>query len=682
MNKSNNKPTIRIKKLSTSTKTDTSKSNRPNIIYKSNSSANDSFLSKKTGKFTISKPSKTIDPPNCTNCTKNLDFFDSRHEPFTCPLCGTSGKYGSVPHMADAFAKKSKFLSSVDNRLGKPITNSNSKSSFRFTARRCMVTVPGHIDKAAYTDFILQKRPDATVFVAHETAEKPDEGKHPYPHSHILINFDNCKSRPDFTDPHCFCLLGKHQCELDAKLDKGLRSHCNIVIPQDTQHWANMHLYICKEDTDNKDQLTSLHHSLTGFYNNVTSAPSLKAALSRPDILPSEILATKLCWDHKSTDFVLPDNYKKIDDLSLWQKWILNSLLTQSSLNSLLNRTITWIYDKVGRHGKSDFLKYCFQTLNTVSYDFHFIKSVKDTSVVASNIESALLQGWTGKFLIIDLARDANGNNLYESVEMILDGLITISRYIARSIKLPHNCIVAVFANCFPNFAKLSLDRWLLFDISDCDWNQLPFQYNVADWKSSYKQLTRDTDDNQDFLDEMDDQIKIYIAHKKRTHSFSSHSQYQKAATSRYSKIINNKILTSMQLENNRISWSFDPVSFIKQFPQYKKFLNYHHNKLALKEDKKKILSQLSEWDNILTDPSNVPSIVNNSTVGTEKTIIFTNTDLNGPTFHIENVLIDNPEIPSTWIITPVTKVVDSIPSPKTFSLVSAYKKSLKSSNK
>ena len=636
-----------------------------------------------SGKFLIKKNPKAIDPPICTNCLKYLSYFNSRGIPFSCPLCGTDGQHGSVPHMQDAFAKKSAFVSSVDNRLGKPISKS-SRSGFRFQARRCMVTFPGHIDKLAYTDFILQKRPDATVFVAHETAEKPDEGKHPYPHSHILINFDNCKIRPDFTDPHCFCLHGKTQCDIDSKLDKGLRSHGNIVIPQDTQHWANMHLYICKEDTDNKDQLTALHHSLTGFYNNVTSAPSLKAALSRPDILPSEILATKLCWDHKSTDFVLPDNYKKIDDLSLWQKWILNSLLTQSSLNSELNRTITWIYDKVGRHGKSDFLKYCFQTLNTVSYDFHFIKAVKDTSVVASNIESALLQGWTGKFLILDLARDSSTKNIYESVEMILDGLITISRYIAKSIDLPRNCIVAIFANFFPDFDKLSLDRWLLFDISNCHWNQLPFQYNVPDWKSSYENFVRDTDDNQDFLDDMDAQIKKYIAHKKRTHSFSSPSQYQKDAAYQYSNIINNKILTSMQLENNRISWSFDPKSFIKQFPQYKKFLNYHHDKIAAKDHKIKFNSLLNDINQQFgDDPESVVTFSISPTDSSDKTTVLSPHIPKKPSFNPQFFTLDRPKKlqPPVHLSSDDDDLdsFDGIPDPKTYNLLTRYKMGKKS---
>ena len=67
-------------------------------------------------------------------------------------------------------------------------------------------------------------------------------------------------------------------------------------------------------------------------------------------------------------------------------------------------------------------------------------------------------------FLFND-ARSVSGDdlNLYQILEDIKDGQATASKYNNDNIKFKTPNIVMVLSNCYPDYKKLSRDRWCIF---------------------------------------------------------------------------------------------------------------------------------------------------------------------------------------------------------------------------
>lgn len=96
-----------------------------------------------------------------------------------------------------------------------------------------------------------------------------------------------------------------------------------------------------------------------------------------------------------------------------------------------------------------------------------YCPNVGDIRDMATAIETDVKEGWTGKIILIDLARPAKLNaDLYQFIEQMCNGEITILKYSSRFLSWLAEHIVIV-TNRYLDITKLSSDRWQLYTAND-----------------------------------------------------------------------------------------------------------------------------------------------------------------------------------------------------------------------
>lgn len=138
-----------------------------------------------------------------------------------------------------------------------------------------------------------------------------------------------------------------------------------------------------------------------------------------------------------------------------WQQALFDFLQTEPD-----DREVVWIYDPIGKTGKSKFLKYMgyHQGACTMGYG-----QAKDLiNLVSKNIGK--------RMYLFNLTRvkpeEFSRNDLFATIEAIKDGVIVNMKY-DTSVQYMNPPHVVVFANYVPPKEKLSLDRWKIFLIED-----------------------------------------------------------------------------------------------------------------------------------------------------------------------------------------------------------------------
>lgn len=149
--------------------------------------------------------------------------------------------------------------------------------------------------------------------------------------------------------------------------------------------------------------------------------------------------------------FGFPKPIKVIDKLYEWQLDIEKLYFTEPD-----GRSVYWYYDLIGGKGKSSFCKYMFVKYGVITIQGGKLGDIMNI-IFNLNMDNV-------KMLIIDVPRN-NGNKVsYSSIECILNGMITNTKYETgiKAFNPPH---VVVFSNEEPDESKLSLDRWKIKNI-------------------------------------------------------------------------------------------------------------------------------------------------------------------------------------------------------------------------
>lgn len=130
-------------------------------------------------------------------------------------------------------------------------------------------------------------------------------------------------------------------------------------------------------------------------------------------------------------------------------------------------RTIHWFYGTKGNEGKSVYSKNKFieDPENVI-----LVTQFNGGANAANLISNALDSGWSGRTMIMNLSRKQEFHEIYATLENIKDGVITNTKYSAKSIVIdnPH---VIVFANFPPHLfddkgkLTMSMDRWCVYEI-------------------------------------------------------------------------------------------------------------------------------------------------------------------------------------------------------------------------
>lgn len=334
---------------------------------------------------------------------------------------------------------------------------------FYFQGPRMMLTFKTHINKSEFKLFIendIGYKPKF-IEIAHENGD--DDPYMPYKHSHVLIDFGK--------------RFQTHDCRrFDWGEDPdrpGEKIHCMIQKIAFTKHWMNSLRYIAKEDPENAYLLTP--NVLPEAY-----IAELMECSDAKDILEKffEVdehgrpnwLTVKTIMDIKAK--LAPVNNVKgceIDELDHpWQEKLLKMISKKSN-----GRRIIWYYDQKGGIGKSTLTK----SLVTQEPE-HFLEiPISKIANVAEWVTSAMLGGWKGTGMIVDIARSQidksvtgweHNANIYHILENAVDGKIFKEKW-GSQMKYWNPGHIIVFANIRPNLPAMSADRWKVIEINADD---------------------------------------------------------------------------------------------------------------------------------------------------------------------------------------------------------------------
>lgn len=315
----------------------------------------------------------------------------------------------------------------VDDDLEDCLGSATPNGKFKLHCRRVLVTYKTWLDKTMITNFFAKQKAEI-VRIAHEIGTK----KIDYEHSHVFVDFGKQITR---TEPRCFDFEGIHP---------------NIKPINRTKHLNRIFKYMCKYDHDNDDMLTWIteHCEVQDIWDCQTLTDAIKGV--KINEVPGAIAA----WGLKPQPERIPDPWK-----FQWQADLEHNIVN----NAPPKRKILWYMDIKGGAGKTDFALGLLDRYPKDTYIFTQFGGQRDTATVIGN---AIDAGWTGRYCIVDLPRDAQTKAIYEPLECIKNGLITALKYQGGMRRFTPGWLI-VMANFTYEVGHMSGDRWILQDMSD-----------------------------------------------------------------------------------------------------------------------------------------------------------------------------------------------------------------------
>lgn len=296
------------------------------------------------------------------------------------------------------------------------------------------------LDKAEYPQWIekMTKITPRFIRLAHE---KHEDGRY---HTHVLIDFGRAFS----------CRNGVRAFDYN-----GLHPHIKKVCTK--THWNACIKYIGKEDKENEDLKDEVHWSERVFESKTPVEAILKCADT-----PSHVSGVLQVWRMRPPAVVEHGNKGLIGGvppapLRVWQ-----AKLEEMLLETADDRHIVWLVDTKGGAGKSAF---CRMYRRANMEDTYVVTSTGGMKDFATIIDGAIIRGWNGRVLLLDIARSSRLDDIYECIEAVKNGMITAVKYQGGTVDIPQMTHVVVMSNHYPNVNKLSHDRWRIYDISDDD---------------------------------------------------------------------------------------------------------------------------------------------------------------------------------------------------------------------
>lgn len=324
---------------------------------------------------------------------------------------------------------------------------------FHFENRMFLLTYKTHLNKERFGRFLeTNKHENKLTFPASEILVIAHEnGKHKgeesaYPHTHIYVKF---KSAFKYKGNG---LIFDFPVE-KVKDEKRIYIHPNIAIVNKVTDQAKILNYLSKEDPDCAEYAIKKKDS----FNIQTNIKAIQACNKLTDALMfckkyGDATGIKIIWEARPMD----ETVNPIILEHAWQNILKNEISQPKPTDKANCRKIIWIYDKVGNTGKTRLATHCS---DENPEKFALIQNFGGVANCAENIYNLRQQGWTGHCLFLDLARDAENHSIYESLEHILNGRMTKTKYNCKIIKWNPGWVV-VMANFRPDFGKLSSDRW------------------------------------------------------------------------------------------------------------------------------------------------------------------------------------------------------------------------------
>jgi len=312
---------------------------------------------------------------------------------------------------------------------------------FRIQNQKLMLTYKTHIDKDAFDIFILglvgvPKR----CYIAHENGENDELT--PYEHSHVVIDFGRV-----FQSRNCrvFDFRGIHPNISKIKAKANWKRACKYITKEDKS--VTLHPDDIFDNTNAEDVINKIWEC-ENMADALTSMTSLRDTLN-----------TIAIFERKPIDKPNPRIHEA--QFYPWQKELVEKLEFRPD-----GRTVNWICDPIGGSGKSRFAEWMCLTCPEKAVMLNNIGKISD---FAQNMHTFWNQGFRGNTVFLNLSRSyADRTNIYEAMEIIVDGYITCTKYTGGVVWLPEMHVV-VLANFMPAYEALSLDRWKVFKIENLE---------------------------------------------------------------------------------------------------------------------------------------------------------------------------------------------------------------------
>lgn len=272
------------------------------------------------------------------------------------------------------------------------------------------------------------KRREYFIKVAHETNDK----EHDYYHTHVLLFV--VKSI-DKKNPRCF--------DIDDV-------HPHIKKVNTSEYYSNVYKYLDKENCV-LDELNGEEYPTDGMSDLKRIIQSYDCWA---DVINDESIAKQLQrvlqWAKEIFAHRPRKNYSKEIILRPWQLKVVDLLLEQD------NRKVLWIYDQIGGNGKSVLTNWLID--GTVGAFFCNGGKIGDIAYAYQN----------EPVVVFDLPRSSEEFTPYRAMECLKDGRFFSPKYQSCRKRFKPAKVV-VFANFRPVRSKMSDNRWVIYDLTDCE---------------------------------------------------------------------------------------------------------------------------------------------------------------------------------------------------------------------
>lgn len=331
------------------------------------------------------------------------------------------------------------------------------ESNFRLQNRRFMLTYRTHLVKEEYISwFVTNFNIVPFIRLAHELGDSA----HDYEHTHVVVDFGRTfQSRNrtifDYSNihPHIKKILSaKHflnSKEYLAKEDP--ENHdlkAKLSAPTQVSTRANLDevMHLAKENPDDLDLKAN-----PSIFAQVSACANLNEVMNLA-IRPSD--APRLLAMYKISRWSIIPDASDLDRIERWQRQLYEivKITPEPHTTSIDDSKIIVIYDPIGSSGKTWFSKAMWSSNPTKYTISHGIETCCD---IASQISSAISNGWDGHCLFVNITRGCVDHKIYT----FLNNLHGDNN---PSLRINH---IVLMINFMPNLTGVNLDRWQIYGL-------------------------------------------------------------------------------------------------------------------------------------------------------------------------------------------------------------------------
>lgn len=324
-----------------------------------------------------------------------------------------------------------------------------SAGNWRIQNKSIFLTYKGHLDKKKLEDLFTKVGIWDECYIAHENADPTD----PYEHTHAYVIFNTAVNSRD-------CRIFDFGI---AGIPGSLR-HPNIkCVGKSKVEDIKVKYYISKED--HSPDLQDLR-SICDVWNRAQRKQIIKAKGGKSEGQPGALDIAGIQACKTITEAFKKYCYSAGDVLGIATIWERKDLETRPKMDPekelffswcaemwslLLNdnwdyRRFAWLVGRQGLDLKTTFAK-CFIS----NYGGMYLKTASGCSNIATLIHGQLQLGHSMKYIFIDIPRAGRTHKMWDTIECLMDGEMTVTKYKGVPISFTNSRVV-IMSNWNPPY--------------------------------------------------------------------------------------------------------------------------------------------------------------------------------------------------------------------------------------